>query len=319
MTFKTQRHDVQLRQNLFRGLSHLILSLAQVPLPRIGAWRFHNDGTIALSNRPLTCSVIRLEDNGAPRVIQPSETYTCVEPYVSDLLTLQNGYFLAQPNAVVDTQDCRRQMAVQTLLRTLSHHYCDRDWRYGPFVMQFSDFHPSNIFVDPDWNITTVVDFEWVCARPAEMIDVPYWITGLDVDDIGDVEHIEEYCKAREEFMAIFDEEEKRLGLAHHRSISAVMRRAWERRTSWFVHSLDSVHTMYSLFDQHLRSQFISFILTERMEVLISRFWCQQTDSVIERKLREKEKYDIELRRMFGKSAEVAPNSAMLCTDTPSD
>ncbi|PNY29609.1 Uncharacterized protein TCAP_00475 [Tolypocladium capitatum] len=47
--------------------------------------------------------------------------------------------------------------------------------------MQLSDLHASNILVDSCWNVTAVIDLEWVCARPAEMIDVPYWITGLGI------------------------------------------------------------------------------------------------------------------------------------------
>ncbi|PNH59317.1 hypothetical protein VD0002_g8226 [Verticillium dahliae] len=130
----------------------------------------------------------------------------------------------------MDEADCRYQMAVQVLLRTLAYGYFDRDRRHGPFVMQFSDLHASNIFVDSHWNITAVIDLEWICARPIEMIDVPYWITGLGIDQIGKKEHIDEYAKTREEFITILGEEERNTAILKlpNVSLAAAMRRAGE-------------------------------------------------------------------------------------------
>lgn len=266
-TWEMHRNDAERRQTLFRGLSRLMLTVARLPLPRIGSWHFHDDGTITLSNRPLTCNLVIIENNGAPRIIQPGDTYTCVEPYIWDLLTLHDGRLHIQPNAAMDEADCRYQMAVQVLLRTLAYGYFDRDRRHGPFVMQFSDLHASNIFVDSHWNITAVIDLEWICARPIEMIDVPYWITGLGIDQIGKKEHIDEYAKTREEFITILGEEERNTAILKlpNVSLAAAMRRAGECKSSWFVYCLDSVNAMYTLFDQHLRPQFISFDLTEKM------------------------------------------------------
>ncbi|CRJ98974.1 hypothetical protein BN1708_009522 [Verticillium longisporum] len=308
-TWEMHRNDAERRQTLFRGLSRLMLTVARLPLPRIGSWHFHDDGTITLSNRPLTCNLVILENNGAPRIIQPGDTYTCVEPYIWDLLTLHDGRLHIQPNAAMDEADCRYQMAVQVLLRTLAYGYFDRDRRHGPFVMQFSDLHASNIFVDSHWNITAVIDLEWICARPIEMIDVPYWITGLGIDQIGKKEHIDEYAKTREEFITILGEEERNTAILKlpNVSLAAAMRRAGECKSSWFVYCLDSVNAMYTLFDQHLRPQFISFDLTEKMNFFLSKFWCEKADELVDRKLRQKHLYDIELRRMFENDVDATP------------
>jgi hypothetical protein len=126
----------------------LIISLASTPQPRIGSFQFHNDGTITLTKRPLPCSVIILENDGAPRTIQRNETYTCTEPFVADMLTLHKNSFLSNPNAVYNAEDCRGQMAAGALLRMLSHHYVDWERRNGPFYLQLTDLHTSNIFVD---------------------------------------------------------------------------------------------------------------------------------------------------------------------------
>jgi hypothetical protein len=89
--------------------------------------------------------------------MQRNDTYTCTDAFASDMITFHDNRFLSQPNAVFSDRDCRAQMAVKTLLRTLPHHFINRERRSGPFVHQFTDFHASNIFVDKEWNITSLI------------------------------------------------------------------------------------------------------------------------------------------------------------------
>ena len=215
-TWGTHRNDPFRRQKLFRRMSRMMLSLANIPQPRIGSFQFHADGTITLTNRPLSCSAIILENEGALRSIQRNETYTCTEPFVADMLTLHENSFLSNPNAAFDAEDCRAHMAAGALLRMLSHHYVERKRRNGPFYLQFTDLHESNIFVDEQWNITCLMDLEWVCALPAEMLSVPYWLTGHGIDEIVD-DNLHEFEEVRREFMKIF--REKRLTWPRSKSL----------------------------------------------------------------------------------------------------
>lgn len=56
-SWKWYMTDQARRRNLYRGLSRMILTLARLPQPRIGSFRFHDNRTISLTNRPLTCSL----------------------------------------------------------------------------------------------------------------------------------------------------------------------------------------------------------------------------------------------------------------------
>jgi len=161
-----------------------MLSLARVPQARIGSFQFHDNGTVTLTNRPLSCSVMILENDGAPRTMSRDETFVCTDAFVSDMLTFYDYRFLSQPNAVYSDDDCRAQMAVKALLRVLSPRHVRRDLRSGPFALQLTDLHASNIFVDEEWNVPGLVDLEWICALPLEMLRAPYWMTGCAVDDI---------------------------------------------------------------------------------------------------------------------------------------
>ena len=297
-TWNTYREDLHRRQNLFSGMSRLILSLARVPQSKIGSFRFNNDGTVTLANRPLSCCTIILENNGATRVTQRNETYACTEAWTSDMLTLHDNRFLNQRNAVFNTTDCHSQMAVKTLLRTFSHHFIWREYRNGPFLLQFTDFHASNLLVDEEWNITGLIDLEWICSYPVEMLDVPYWLTGQGIDELVG-EQLVEYSQVREEFTRIFEKEERALAYKiHGLSLAVMIRDMWASKGIWFWHSLSSINAMYQLFEKHLGPSFGGDI-SDRDAETIARFWCGRSPDVVSRKLEETIEYEQDLQRVF--------------------
>jgi hypothetical protein len=63
-TWDEFRHCEAQRTNLFRDLSRIMLSLSQLPLPRIGSWTLDSNGILQLSNRPLTLRLQQLENEG---------------------------------------------------------------------------------------------------------------------------------------------------------------------------------------------------------------------------------------------------------------
>ena len=132
-----------------RGRGYLggfpLLYLARIPQARIGSFQFNDNGIITLTNRPLSCSMMILENDGATRTIQRNDTFSCTHAFVSETLTFHDQRFLSQQNAVYSEVDCRGQMIVKTLLRVLSHMYINRELRNGPFLPQLTDFHASNI------------------------------------------------------------------------------------------------------------------------------------------------------------------------------
>ena len=295
-TWKKHRNDPFRRQNLFRGMARLMLSLANIPQPRIGSFQFNAEGTITLTNRPLPCSIIILENEGAQRTIQRNETYTCTEPFVADMLTLHENSFLSNPNAVYGAEDCRGQMAAGALLRMLSHHYVVRKRRNGPFYLQFTDLHGSNLFVDGDWNITCIMDLEWICALPAEMLAVPYWLTGHGIDEIvGD--NLHEFDEARQQFMKIFEAEEVNIASKQKPTLASIMYEGWESDGVWFWRCLTSTNAMISLVEDHICPRFSR--LSSKAEEIFSQYWCQNSAEVVERKVTDYKGYQKELEVLF--------------------
>jgi hypothetical protein len=197
--------------------------------------------------------MVLLENDGAPRTMQRGDTYRCTDAFVADMITFHDQRFLAQPNAVNSETDCCAQMAVKTLLRVFAHRYIKREHREGPFPLQLTDLHASNIFVDDDWSVTCLIDLEWLLALPRETLEVPYWLTECSIDGLQG-ERYDEFDKIRREFMQVFQEEERAMAAKHGLTIklSEVMQEMWDSKGIWFWNCLSSTNAMYIILEDHL-------------------------------------------------------------------
>jgi hypothetical protein len=141
--------------------------------------------------------------------------------------------FLAIPTQFMMLKTAVVKWRLAHCFRMLSHYYVKRERRNGPFHLQFTDLHGSNIFVDDDWNFTCLIDLEWVCALPAEMLAVPYWLMGLGIDEIVE-DDLFEFDKVRQEFMNIFEEEEVNMASKHKPPLASIMYERWKSKAVWF-------------------------------------------------------------------------------------
>lgn len=81
------------------------------------------------------------------------------------MLSFHDRRFFNHPNAACDAADCREKMAARMVLCIVLHRLINASYRAGPFVLQRTDLHASNIFVDDDWNIACLIDLKWVCGN----------------------------------------------------------------------------------------------------------------------------------------------------------
>lgn len=256
-TWSQDRHDKGKRINFLRALSRILLSLSQTPLPRIGSWTLDTNGFLRLSNRPLTLRLHQLENGGILTNMKRDLTYSAAEGYYLDLLSYHDSRIRHQPNSIIDAEDGRDQVARLAIMRALLPHFTSRELRHGPFFFRLTDLHPSNIFVDDQWNIKWIIDLEWACSLPAETLRPPYWLTDRSIDGLTE-EHLDEFRLAHGEFMDIFEEEEKRLAPLKNASMAvpsyrtSIMRNGLRIGNFWFFHALDSPKGMYNVFSQHI-------------------------------------------------------------------
>jgi hypothetical protein len=305
-TWSENQHDIKLRTNFFRSLSRILLSISKTPLPRIGSFIINKEGYLTLSNRPLSMELQELENEKIPTGLPRDYTYSTVESYVADILGVHDSRLRNQPNAVNNVQDCGYQMSALAAMRTIAPLFFRRDLHRGPFVFTLTDLHQSNIFVDDEWHITCLVDLEWACSRPVQMVEPPYWLTNNGVDEID----VEEYDKLRKELLTIMSVEEtedsrsflsKNAGETPLR-LSEVMEQAWASGTFWYSLALSSPSGLFSLFYERIQP-LLSKKGSEDIGEIMPFYWGKDVGKFVASKLADKKKYDCELRQAFAEGS----------------
>ncbi|TPX15568.1 uncharacterized protein E0L32_004266 [Thyridium curvatum] len=296
-SWEEHRLDPKRRSNLYRGLSQIMLNLASQPLSRIGAWTINNQGFVSLTNRPLTLCLHQQENLGIRTAMSRQSTYTSAASYYLDLMACRDNLVRHQPNSIHDDDDGKAQLAALTTMRALLPKFADRPSREGPFALSLTDLHQSNIFVDDDWHITKIIDLEWACARPLDMLGPPSWLSGRSLDEI--ISHLEEYTGLHEEFLKIFKEEE--WSGYHSSERTQLLQKSWETGAFWYFQALDSPSTLFDLFTDHIQPRFAELDGVSRQEFscAIAPYWDFGTLKFIATKVKEQEEYSQQLREIF--------------------
>ena len=60
------------------------------------------------------------------------------------------------------------------------------EYNHGPFILMHGDLRPPNIVIDDNYNIISILDWEWSHTIPLQLFAVsPYWLTNLEVLQIS--------------------------------------------------------------------------------------------------------------------------------------
>lgn len=296
-SWSSQREDDERRATLFTELARILLSLSHITFPRIGSFIIDNDGVMSLTNRPLTSLLQQLENFGVPTDMPRDFTYPTSDAYLMDLLACHDNRIRHSPNAIQSQKDAQDQLTALTMMRTVLPHFADRPLRHGPFVLTLTDLHESNIFVDSDWHITSLIDLEWACTRPIEMLQPPTWLADCTVDELHG-EKLEEYRKLHAEFMEIFELEEEALG--NGIQYTQIMRRSWDMGKFWFFCALDFPKSLYGLYTSHIKHIFTETQDDEgNFDRSASAYWGNDVSDFIKGKLKDKENYSHRIRKRF--------------------
>lgn len=251
-----------------------------------------------MSNRPLTLQIQLLENEQIPVDIPRHVTHSTVDSYINDIFSFHESRLRHQPNAVNSLQDGFYQICALTVMRSVWSCFFRRDLLRGPFVLSLTDLHQSNVFVDDDWNIKCLVDLEWACSRPLEMIHPPYWLTSQPIDMIDQ----DTYEPLHREFTSALKEEEEKMGV-HLQSpprLYSIMQEGWERGTFWCSLALNTPMALFKIFYDHIQPRFSKAHKDDEAFWLITmRYWTFGAFDFLERKVVDKERYDACLRRAF--------------------
>ncbi|RSL84258.1 hypothetical protein CDV31_016724 [Fusarium ambrosium] len=298
-TWDTLHEDRNRRMTLFRDVARIILSLARVQFPRIGSLTMDNHGVVTLTNRPLALQLHQLENQGIRTSIPRDLTYVTSDTYLLDLLACHDNRIRHQPNTIIDHADGQSQLSALTMMRALLPHFTNRELQRRSFILMLTDLHPSNIFVDDDWNVTCLIDLEWTCSQPVEMLHPPYWLTNRAIDQITG-EHLVAYSERHNEFMSAFDVEEKK-ARGSDACYADIMRAGWKTGSFWYFSAIESLSGLYNLFLQHIQPIYGTTAVRdwEEFERLVAPYWAPDSSEFIREKVKEREHYLEQIREVF--------------------
>lgn len=183
-------------------------------------------------------------------------------------------------------------------MRALLPHFINREPRHRSFILMLTDLHPSNIFVNDDWHVTCLIDLEWACSRPVEMLHPPYWLTNLAIDQITG-EDLVAYGERHKEFMSAFDVEEKAHG--SDTRYADIMRAGWKTGNFWYFSAVESFSGLYNLFLQHIQPIYGTTAVRDwkEFERVVAPYWAPGSSEFISNKVKEREHYLEQIKEVF--------------------
>lgn len=297
-----KRNDEKRQENLQRSLARIMVSLARVPLPRIGSFRLDEGGYLHLINRPLSIATAMHENEGIPHDLPRDKTFSNADDFVLEHVTTFESRLIHQPNAVNGRHDALRQMTSFVAARSILPQLFRRDLCDGPFVFQVTDLHRSNIFVDNNWNITSIIDLEFSGSLPIEFLETPYWLTGKLVDEVDPVE----FEPIQDKFLEYVRQEEQLQGCAGRTEpIASIIQQAWTNGAFWATTALSGPITFTNTFYDRILPDCFSFTDDDFREAdysFFARMWRPGAQDIVDKKLQDLEGYTERLKAEFSDS-----------------
>jgi RIO-like serine/threonine protein kinase len=68
--------------------------------------------------------------------------------------------------------------------RAVAVEWVDPIYNHGPFILMHGDLRPTNIIVDKNLKILSIIDWEWSRIVPAQLFVPQTWLTGLELEGI---------------------------------------------------------------------------------------------------------------------------------------
>lgn len=296
-SWEHHRNDSMKRKNLIRDLSDIILAVGRKTMPRIGSLTVDDHGYLGLNNRPLTVPLQQLENERIDPGIERSYTYTNAISYAVELLESHNQTLRYQPNAVDDEDDGLLQMSTYACMQTVLPQFFPRSTRRGPFILRLTDIHQSNIFVDEEWHIRSLVDLEYAAFLPREMELTPFWLDSRDLDGLST--DPDRFDPVHREFVSIFREQE-RCQFNGSSPRADAMQRAWEQKSFFYYHSLRMRIGCVNIFQHQVLPLFkTEFAFKPSFAEHLMPLWSTDGEQMLRQKTLDKEKYDLELQQQF--------------------
>lgn len=186
---KISELELSKKEHLYSQLADVYIQLHRQQFDWVGALTLdENDKDwVFAHNRPLTVDINEQEVSGRDicRYLPPERTFGSTIDYVYMLTKVISNDFYRCPDSVLDKEDARFYLYGNFSSLAVLMEWVDPDLNHGPFVLMHGDLRPPNIVIDKDFNIVSILDWEFSHTIPIQMFVPPYWLTNEDVLEIS--------------------------------------------------------------------------------------------------------------------------------------
>ena len=215
------------------------------------------------------------------------------------MLAYQDRRLRFQPNSILGRPDGIFQLSALVALRALLPVFWGQDSRGDAFVLTLPDLHQSNIFVDNDWNIVGVIDFEFAPVQPQQLVNVPHWLSDKGIDElVGPA--LEEYKGLYDLFVDTLEDEEAARQRDH--SFSRRLREDWQTGKLWYNAALRSSNAFPLVFEHSIQPRFFAKFDPDVEGLSLLQLWGENYEEFIAAKIQDKDRYEDGIRAIFAAS-----------------
>ncbi|KAF7538327.1 hypothetical protein G7Z17_g12659 [Cylindrodendrum hubeiense] len=178
---------------LHKQLADIYIQLRQLEFPEIGALGLPivdgkpsyecNPDDIRVCHRPMSMEMALQEVQGMDpgAYIKPNTTFSTARSFVDALLFVAENDLEKSPDMGLDNRGGREALyARHHFRRFVLDTWLESTADQGPFVLMHGelDMLMSSLLFDEELNLVSVLDWEWSCVIPAQMMVAPIWLTG---------------------------------------------------------------------------------------------------------------------------------------------
>ncbi|KAL2872091.1 phosphotransferase family protein [Aspergillus lucknowensis] len=226
----------------YRSMADILLELYRCRFPAIGGLVQDETGRFSVKKRAVAFNMNEIV--GLSKFPPERLSQDCFSNAISYFESLADDHFhhleMQRNDAVTDEADCRKKYVVRRLFLKIARDF-SKNHDYGPFPLLCDDLRPSNVIVDADMNVQSVIDWEFCYAGPLEFSHCsPWWLLLArpqtwepDIDDF-----LVHYTSRQKLFLEILRDRESELARECIQLgsplLSDQMARSLEDGTFWF-------------------------------------------------------------------------------------
>ena len=170
----------------YRDMADILIELSTRRFGKIGGVIRDEHMKWQVGKRAVTMNLNALVSCGNyPPDALPQDTFSTANEYFVALAEVHLTHLRMQRNdAIEDEADCRRKFVARCLFRRIAQNFSNATDNHGPFPLYCDDLRPSNVLVDQDLNVRSVIDWEYCYAAPVKLTySSPWWLLLNHPDD----------------------------------------------------------------------------------------------------------------------------------------